>query len=106
MDVFSRMAEAKISEAISRGEFDNLPGAGRPLHFEDDRGVPPHLRLAYKVLRNADVLPPEMEARRELYRVERLIAATDDETELAELRRRRRENELRYAIMMERRSRR
>jgi hypothetical protein len=30
--------ERRIREAQERGEFDDLPGAGRPLHFRDDAG--------------------------------------------------------------------
>ena len=32
---FSRIAERRIKEAMSRGEFENLPGAGKPLDLED-----------------------------------------------------------------------
>jgi len=56
-----RLAEERIRDAIQRGEFDNLPGRGKPLNLEDDRHIPDDLRLAYKVLKNADCLPPELE---------------------------------------------
>ena len=55
------------------------------------------------MLRNAEILPPEMESRREIYRLDRLIANTDDESELADLRRRRLRSELQFNILMERR---
>jgi len=61
-----RVAEKRINEAIQRGEFDNLPGSGEPLNLEDDRQIPNDLRLAYKVLRNADCLPPELELKKEI----------------------------------------
>jgi Domain of unknown function (DUF1992) len=102
MSVWARRAEAKIVEAMERGEFDDLPGAGRPLELEDLSRIPPPLRLGYKVLRNAQVLPPEMELRRENYSLDRLIEATTDPDEREELRRRRGENELRYALLIER----
>jgi Domain of unknown function (DUF1992) len=102
MSVWARRAEARIVEAMERGEFDDLPGSGKPLELEDLSRIPPHLRLGYKVLRNANVLPPEVELRREGYSLDRLIEATTDPEERAELRRRRRENELRYALLIER----
>ena len=105
MDILERLAEARITEAIERGEFDDLPGAGRPLELESLSHVPPHMRAGYKLLRNANVLPPEMELRRENYSLDRLIEATSDPAERDELRRRRRENELRYNLLVERRSR-
>ena len=49
------LAERRIEEAIARGEFDDLPGAGRPLDLDDeDPLLPEELRLAYRILRNAD----------------------------------------------------
>ena len=103
MSIFARIAEARITEAMQRGEFDDLPGAGRPLELEDLSHVPAHLRLGYKVLRNADVVPPEVELRREMYSLDRLIEATGDPEEVDELKRRRREAEVRYSLMVERR---
>ena len=103
MDLISRLAEARIAEGVERGDFDDLPGAGKPLELEDLSRVPAHLRAGYKLLRNADVLPPELELRRDIYRLDRLIAESVDPEEREELRRRRRENEIRYGLLVERR---
>jgi hypothetical protein len=75
-----RVAEKRISEAIQRGEFDNLPGSGEPLNLEDDRQIPDDLRLAYKVLRNAACLPPELELKKEIRTAEELLSALKDES--------------------------
>ena len=41
---------------MARGEFDNLPGAGRPLDVEDyDPLMPPEARMAWRILKNADL---------------------------------------------------
>jgi hypothetical protein len=104
MSIFARIAEAKIQDGIERGDFDDLPGRGKPLQLEDMSHVPPHLRLGYKVLRNAGVAPPEVELRREVYRLDREIATTRDPEALAELRRRRRDSDLSLAVMLERRA--
>jgi hypothetical protein len=104
MSIFARIAEAKIQDAMERGEFDALPGRGRPLKLDDMAGIPPHLRLGYKILRNAGVAPPEVELRREVYRLDREIETTRDPDALAELRRRRRDSDLSLAIMLERRA--
>src|SRR3954451_1592622 len=104
MSIFARIAEAKIQEGIERGDFNCLPGRGRPLRPDDMSGVPPHLRMGYRVLRNAGVAPPEVELRREVYRLDREIAATRDPAALAELRRRRRDSDLSLAVMLERRA--
>ena len=60
------IAEQRIQEAMQRGEFDNLQGKGRPIEYEDDSFVPPDLRMAYKILKNAGYLPPELETAREI----------------------------------------
>lgn len=51
------LAERKIAEAVSRGEFDDLPGAGRPLELEDDALVPEELRVTHRILKNAGLSP-------------------------------------------------
>lgn len=103
MSMFARIAEAKITAGMERGEFDGLPGSGKPLELEDLSRVPPHLRAGYKLLRNAEVLPPEVELRREIYSLGGLIDAATDPGEREALRRRRAESELRYALLVERR---
>ena len=66
MNLFAILAEERIREAQDRGEFDNLPGQGRPLQLEDDSHVPQELRMAYKLLRNGGYLPPEIEEHKEI----------------------------------------
>lgn len=79
--VIQSIAEQRIAEAQQRGEFDNLPGQGRPLQLEDMSHVPPELRMAYKVLRNAGCLPPELAERKELNRLADMLEACADEQE-------------------------
>ncbi|MCU0578237.1 MAG: DUF1992 domain-containing protein [Desulfobacterota bacterium] len=67
------IAERKIREAQEKGEFDNLPGKGKPLQLEDDSQIPEELRLAYKILKNADCLPPELELKKDIVRMEEML---------------------------------
>jgi Domain of unknown function (DUF1992) len=66
------LAERRIAEAVSRGELDDLPGAGRPLALDDDALVPEELRVAYRILKNAGFVPPEVETLNEIAQLERL----------------------------------
>ena len=75
--MFDLIAEKKIAEAIERGELDDLPGAGRPLELDDDALVPEDLRLAYRILKNAGYVPPEVEALNEISQLERFVASTE-----------------------------
>ena len=70
---FEKIVEERIRKAQKKGEFENLPGSGKPLVFVDDRFVPEELRLAYKILKNADCLPPEIELKKEIKQMEELL---------------------------------
>ncbi len=54
------LVERRIEAAIARGEFDNLPGAGKPLDLDGDPLVPEDLRVACRLLKNAGYVPPEL----------------------------------------------
>ena len=79
--IFEKIAEQRIQEAMERGEFDNLPGAGKPLTLEDDSHLPADIRIAYKILKNADCLPPELELRKEIRTTEELLSGIQDTQE-------------------------
>jgi hypothetical protein len=74
------IAEEKIRDAMRDGVFDDLPGAGRPLALDDDRLIPEELRMAYRILKNAGCVPPEIEARKEAATLRKLVAAATDDT--------------------------
>jgi len=79
MGLLDTVVEQRIAQAIAEGAFDDLPGAGKPLDLDDDRMVPEDLRVAYRILRNAGYIPPEIEERREIADLAALMRhATDD----------------------------
>lgn len=78
---FQKIIEKRIKEAQKRGEFDDLPGSGQPINIEDDSHIPEDLRLAYKILKNADCLPPELELKREIRQMEDMLENIPDEKE-------------------------
>ena len=71
------LAERRLQEAVSRGEFDDLPGQGRPLDLDEDPLIPEDLRLAYRILRIAGFIPPEVQHLNEIHRLERLVQQED-----------------------------
>ncbi|GAB6184080.1 DnaJ family domain-containing protein [Thermodesulfovibrio hydrogeniphilus] len=81
MDIFQKIAEEKIREAIQQGLFDDLPNKGKPLKLEDYSWVPEDLRLAFKILKNAGCIPPEMELRKEIIDLKELLKTIDDDEE-------------------------
>ena len=81
MLALQKIVEKKIKEAEKEGAFDNLPGKGRPLNLEDDTRLPEELRIAYKILKNANCLPPELELKKEISRMEEMLSNIPDEKE-------------------------
>src|ERR1044071_4084188 len=71
--MFDLIAERKIAEALARGELDNLPGEGRPLELDDDALIPEELRAAYRILKNAGFVPPEVQALNDIATLERFV---------------------------------
>jgi hypothetical protein len=105
LDGLLKIAEQKILEAIEKGELDNLPGKGKPLNFDDLRDVPPELRLGYKVLKNAGLLPEEVTVQKEIAALEELLQNCQDTDETADTKRKLNERRTYYNILMEKRHR-
>ncbi len=53
--------EKQIREAMERGEFDHLPGAGKPLDWEENPFTPAEWRLAFKLLKDHNIAPEWIE---------------------------------------------
>lgn len=73
MDIIDQLVERRITEAIARGDFEGLPGAGRPLEIDDDRLVPEELRVAHRIMKNAGFVPEELQLFAEIRSVEQLL---------------------------------
>ncbi len=106
VDIVEKIAEERIRAAIERGEFDDLPGAGRPLVLEDFSAVPEHLRAGYKLLKNAGFVPPEVELKREISQLEQAAARARSQEERGAILRRLQEKMIAYNVMLERNRRR
>ncbi len=58
--------EKSIREAMERGDFDNLPGQGKPLDLRRDPNTPPDWEMAFKLLQDAGFAPAWIELDKEL----------------------------------------
>jgi len=83
MNPLDHIAEERILAAIKRGDFDHLAGAGKPLDLDDDDDalVPPELRMAFRILKNAGYVPPEVEMLRDARELERAIALAETDAD-------------------------
>ena len=78
MKLLDALVEQRISAAAARGEFDNLPGAGEPLEFDDDVLVPEEVRVANRIMKNAGFVPPAVEHLRALRDLQTESGSTED----------------------------
>lgn len=49
---WGELVERQIAEAQERGEFDDLPGKGKPLNLTENPFADPDWRVAYKILQD------------------------------------------------------
>jgi Domain of unknown function (DUF1992) len=85
---FQKKADEKIKEAIAREEFDILPGKGKPLNLDAYFATPEHLRMGYSILKNANIIPEEMELVREIEGLKKSLDSSTIMTEKTALRQR------------------
>ena len=85
MLLLDKLAETKIKAAVDKGELENLPGQGKPLELDDTSHIPAELRVAYRILKNAGYLPPELEQRNKIRSLELLLSRIEDGCEKTRL---------------------
>ncbi|MFT4413859.1 DUF1992 domain-containing protein [Fredinandcohnia humi] len=95
MDFFTIVAEDKIRKAHEDGEFENLPGYGKPLKRDDLSAIPQELRMAYRVMKNAGMINEETELKKEMLTIENLLDNCQDESQRVILQRKLNEKQFR-----------
>ena len=99
---FEKLVEEKIRAAMEAGEFDNLEGAGLPLDLDEYFATPEDLRVSFSVLKNARVLPREVELLKEIESLKSAIAAAPSYEDKIRLRRELNDALLQYEVIMDR----
>ncbi|QST01800.1 DUF1992 domain-containing protein [Pontibacillus sp. ALD_SL1] len=97
------MAEEKIKQAEREGAFKDLPGKGKPLDLSEIQAVPEDLRASYTILKNANMLPEEMEVKKEMIRIEELVELCNDEEERLAYQKELNEKQIHFQTLMEKR---
>ena len=98
---WERIAENRIREAMQEGEFDNLPGAGKPIDLDGYFKLPEHLRVAFSILKSANCVPAEVELLNEIAGLEQRLQAAP-EAQLPAIRRELTDRRTRLAVVLER----
>jgi hypothetical protein len=78
MLILDKLADDRLREAFDRGEFENLPGQGKPLALDDLSHIPEETRMAYKIMKNAEVIPPGLELRKEIDQLQQTLINDKD----------------------------
>lgn len=104
MDLFSRIAEDKIKEAIKNKEFENLPGLGKPMDLKDDLpGMSAEMKMGYRILKNAGYIPENVDLRKEMITLNDLISVATDDNEIARLQEKLTRKQLQFEKVMQQR---
>jgi hypothetical protein len=102
---FDRIVEAIIKEAMERGEFDNLPGKGKPIDLTEYFETPEDVRLANSVLKNAGMTSREVDLLKEIAELKQILVAVLDEKKKAEIEQQIRQKQVEFSLRMERQKR-
>jgi hypothetical protein len=100
-----KFIEDQISQAVARGEFDNLPGKGRPIDLDAYFNTPEDLRLCYSILKNGDFVPEEVQLLKDVEALKNRLANCSSEPERARIDKSVTEKMLGFNLLMEKRKR-
>jgi len=98
---FDRIVEAIIKEAMERGEFDNLPGRGKPIDLTEYFETPEEVRIAHSVLKNAGMTPREVDLLKEIAQLKQVREAVLDEKKKQEIDRQIRQKQVEFSLRLE-----
>ncbi len=99
---FEKTVEKIIREAMERGEFDNLPGKGKPIDLTAYFDTPEEVRLAYSILKNAGMVPREVELLKEIAELKQMESALVEEKKRLEVHKEIEKKQVEFSLLMER----
>jgi hypothetical protein len=101
-----KFIDERIRRAIEAGEFDNLPGKGKPIDLSAYFETPEDLRMAYSILKSNDFVPEEVELLREMDGLTKQMEASTDDDQKNRLRKEITEKKYVFDMMVEKQRRR
>ena len=102
---FDKLVESMIKEAQERGEFDNLPGKGKPIDLTAYFDTPEDVRVAQSVLKNAGITSREVDLLKEIAGLKQVLSTLVDEKKKQEIQKEIEKREIEFSLMMERQKR-
>lgn len=98
---FAKLAEERILRAMREGEFDNLPGRGKPVDLDDYFRTPEHLRVGFALLKSASLVPEEVQVMQEIGVLREQVQVCIDPMKRTQLQRRLNEKSVEFNMMLE-----
>ena len=103
---FDKIVEAIIREAQERGDFEDLPGKGKPIDLSTYFETPEEIRNAYSILKNAGMVPAEAELLQDIAALKDKLSTISEDKERVQIQKLISEKQLQFSVMMERQKRR
>jgi hypothetical protein len=100
-----KAVETIIREAQARGEFDDLPGKGKPIDLTEYFNTPEDVRVAQAMLKNAGMVPVEIDLLQEISALKEMLSLASDNSEKDKYRKILEEKRLQFNLLLERRKR-
>ena len=97
-----KIVEEMIKKAQERGEFDDLPGKGKPIDLTEYFEMPEEVRVAQAMLKNAGMAPREVDLLKEIAELRQLLARVVDEKKKVEIQKQIQEKQIEFSLMLER----
>ncbi|HEU0297294.1 MAG TPA: DUF1992 domain-containing protein [Anaerolineales bacterium] len=102
---FDKIVEELIKKAQERGEFDNLPGKGKPIDLSAYFEMPEDVRVAQSLLKNSGFQSREVELLNEIAQLRQILTAVTEEKKKDEIQKQIQERKIEFSLMMERQKR-
>ena len=99
---FDKLVESIIKDAQERGDFDNLPGKGKPIDLSAYFDTPEDVRMAYAVLKNAGMNSREADLLKEIAELKQVHAAMLDGKKKKEILKEIEKKQIEFSLIMER----
>jgi uncharacterized protein YutE (UPF0331/DUF86 family) len=97
-----KIVEEMIKKAQERGEFDNLPGKGKPIDLTEYFEMPEEVRVAQAMLKDAGMAPREVDLLKEIAGLRQVLARVVDEKKKVEIQKQIQEKQIEFSLMLER----
>ena len=93
--------EQQIRKAIAEGEFDDLPGKGKPVDLRAYFDTPEDLRMAYSILKDANVVPEEVQLLKDIEALKAQLETCSDQEQRNQIEKAIREKRLTFNLLIE-----